>query len=92
MKLPVLVVAQNRLGSLNHAALTVRGVAACNLPCIGLVLNGTEMVGDISGLTNADILKRILKVPMLGGLEENLTELPADWRLMLESTRTPLAC
>ena len=28
----------------------------------------------------------ILDVPVLGGLGENLTELPADWRLMLDST------
>jgi len=87
MKLPVLVVAQNRLGCLNHAALTVRSVAAYELRCIGLVLNSTEMASDIAGLTNADILKQILNVPLLAGLGENLTELPVDWRLMLESTK-----
>ncbi len=76
MKLPVLVVAQNRLGCLNHAALTVRSVAAYELRCIGLVLNSTEMASDIAGLTNADILKQILNVPLLAGLGENLTELP----------------
>jgi dethiobiotin synthetase len=42
MKLPVLVVAQNRLGCLNYAALTVRSVAAYELRCMGLVLNSTE--------------------------------------------------
>jgi len=87
MKLPVLVVAQNRLGCLNHAALTVRSVAAYELRCIGLVLNSTDMASDIAGLTNADILKQILNVPLLAGLGENLTELPVDWRLMLESTK-----
>ncbi len=87
MKLPVLVVAQNRLGCLNHAALTVRSVAAYELRCIGLVLNSTEMASDVAGLTNADILKQILNVPLLAGLGENLTELPVDWRLMLESTK-----
>ena len=87
MKLPVLVVAQNRLGCLNHAALTVRSVAAYELRCVGLILNSTEMASDIAGLTNADILKQILNVPLLAGLGENLTELPVDWRLMLESTK-----
>ncbi|HEY2143460.1 MAG TPA: dethiobiotin synthase [Candidatus Udaeobacter sp.] len=86
MKLPVLVVAQNRLGCLNHAALTVRSVAAHQLRCAGLVLNSTEMMSDIAALTNADILRRILNVPVLAGLGENLTELPVDWRLMLDST------
>ncbi|HEX4707738.1 MAG TPA: ATP-dependent dethiobiotin synthetase BioD, partial [Candidatus Udaeobacter sp.] len=85
MKLPVLVVAQNRLGCLNHAALTVQSVRAYRLRCAGLVLNSTEVASDIAILTNADILKRILNVPLLAGLGENLTELPMDWRLMLDS-------
>ena len=91
MKLPVLVVAQNRLGCLNHAALTVRSVAAYQLRCAGLVLNSTETTSDIAALTNADILRRILDVPLLAGLGENLMQLPVDWRLMLEST-SELAC
>ena len=87
MKLPVVVVAQNRLGCLNHAALTVRSVSAHQLRCVGLVLNNTETTSDIAALTNADILERILDVPLLAGLGENLTELPADWRLMLDSVK-----
>src|SRR4029077_15346014 len=62
MKLPVLVVALNRLGCLNHAALTVRSVAAHHLQCVGVVLNNTEAASDVAVLTNADILKRILHV------------------------------
>ena len=90
MKLPIVVVAQNRLGCLNHAVLTVRSIAAHELKCAGLVLNSTETTGGIAALTNADILKRILEVPLLVGLGENLTELPVDWRLMLESaTQSP---
>jgi dethiobiotin synthetase len=87
MKLPVLVVAQNRLGCLNHATLTVRSVTAHQLRCVGLVLNSTETASDVAALTNADILRRILNVPLLSGLGENLTQLPVDWRLMLDSTR-----
>jgi dethiobiotin synthetase len=37
LKLPVLVVAKNRMGCLNHAVLTVRSVAAHELHCVGLV-------------------------------------------------------
>jgi dethiobiotin synthetase len=87
MMLPVLMVAQNRLGCLNHAALTVRSVVAHQLWCLGLVLNSTETKSDIAALTNADILKRILGVRLLTELGEILTELPVDWRLMLDSTR-----
>jgi len=92
MKLPVVVVAQNRLGCLNHAVLTVRSVSSHQLRCVGLVLNNPETTSDIAALTNADILERILDVPLLAGLGENLTELPVDWRLMLDSTRATLAC
>jgi dethiobiotin synthetase len=86
MKLPVLAIAYNRLGCLNHAVLTVQSVVAHGLRCAGLVLNNAEETGDMATVTNADILRKILDVPVLGELGENLTELPADWRFMLDST------
>ena len=85
MKLPVLVVAQNRLGCLNHTALTVRSVAEHKLRCLGVALIAAPGTSDIAAATNADILKRILNVPLLDGLGENLIELPADWRFMIRS-------
>jgi dethiobiotin synthetase len=89
MELPVLAVAYNRLGCLNHAALTVQSVVDHGLRCVGLILNNAQETGDIAALTNADILRKILDVPVLGGVGENLTELPADWRFMLDSTIGP---
>jgi dethiobiotin synthetase len=86
MQLPVLVVTQNRLGCLNHTALTVRSVLQHELRCVGVALNGVPVTDDIAVLTNADILGRILNVPLLGGLGENLMELPADWQLMIDSS------
>jgi dethiobiotin synthetase len=86
MKLPVLVVASNRLGCINHAVLTVRSVLEHGLHCLALVLNDAQRTGDVATVTNADILEKVLDVPLLGGLGENLTELPTDWRLMLDST------
>jgi dethiobiotin synthetase len=86
MKVPVLAVAYNRLGCLNHAALTVQSVIGHGLRCVGLVLNTAQETSDIAALTNADILGKIIDVPILAGLGENLTELPADWRFMLNST------
>ena len=85
MKLPVLAVAYNRLGCLNHAVLTVQSVVGRGLRCVGLVLNNAQEPDDIAALTNADILRKILDVPVLGELGESLTELPADWRLMFDS-------
>ena len=88
MALPVLVVAQNRLGCLNHTALTVRSIAAHGLPCAGVVLNGIPEESDIVAVTNLDILKKIVDPPLLSGLTENLNELPVAWRLMIDSART----
>lgn len=64
---------------------SVRGHA---LRCVGLVLNSASaaLAGDITALTNADVLSKVLDVPILDGLGENLTELPPEWRLMLEAT------
>ena len=88
MALPVLVAAQNRLGCLNHTALTVRSIAAHRLPCAGVVLNDPPDPSDIAAVTNLDILRKIVDPPLLGELTENLDQLPADWRLMIDSTRT----
>jgi dethiobiotin synthetase len=86
MKLPVLVVTSNRLGCLNHAALTVQSIMRYGLRCAGLVLNDIQRTDDVATFTNADILEQILDVPVLGALGENLMELPVEWRLMLDST------
>jgi dethiobiotin synthetase len=86
MKLAVMAVAYNRLGCLNHAVLTVQSILGHGLRCVGLVLNNARATDDIAALTNADILRKILDVPLLCGLGENLTELPADWRVVLDST------
>ena len=83
LKLPILVVAQNRLGCLNHTALTVRSIAEHKLRCIGVVLNGEPARNDIAAVTNADILRRILDVPLFTELTENIAELPAEWRLIV---------
>ena len=86
MKVPVLAVAYNRLGCLNHAVLTVQNILGRGLRCTGLVLNNAQEMGDIAAQTNADILRKILDVPVLAELGENLTELPTDWRFMVDST------
>jgi dethiobiotin synthetase len=80
MKLPVLVVAQNRLGCLNHMILTVRSVVAHGLACAGVVLNENAGLTDIASKTNADILRQIIDVPILPGLPAETGEMSADWK------------
>jgi dethiobiotin synthetase len=67
MALPVLVVAPNRLGALNHTLLTVRAIAARGLRCAGVILNQVAPVGepDAATATNRGVLETLLDVPVL---------------------------
>jgi dethiobiotin synthetase len=84
MKSPVLVVAQNRLGCLNHSMLTLRSVREHGPNCAGLVLNDPSGAKEIAVSTNEDILRRIVDVPILPGLNEQMAELPAEWARVIE--------
>lgn len=79
MQLPVLVVALNRLGCLNHTMLTVRAVTATGLPCSGVVLNLPEAPVDYASATNREILHDICNVPILPDLPTETAEIPAAW-------------
>lgn len=83
MALPVLVVALNRLGCLNHTMLTVQSIAAHGLACLAVSLNQPVGSVDIASNTNADILGKIAGVPILPGLDVNSAELSPDWRQIL---------
>jgi dethiobiotin synthetase len=89
MKLPVLIVVQNRLGCLNHTALTVRSVLDHGLSCAGVVLNELPRAEDIATATNPDILHEIVNVPILPGLTENMSELPPNWWQTLDRLVQP---
>jgi dethiobiotin synthetase len=81
MKLPVMVVAQNRLGCLNHTTLTVRSVLEHGLTCAGVVLNDTAGLTDIASTTNTGILRQILDVVILPMLPAEAAELTPEWRV-----------
>ena len=75
--LPVVVVAANRLGVLNHTLLTVAAIQARGLRCAGVVLNHpvVPQPDDPAVVTNAAVLADLLgalpgddPVPLLGEL------------------------
>ena len=89
MRLPVLVVALNRLGCLNHTMLTLRSVTASGLPCAGVVLNSPiPEDGDFALSTNRDVLARTAGVPMLPSLVDDLRKIPAEWSEIIGLTST----
>lgn len=80
MNLPVVVVALNRLGCLNHTLLTVRSVVASGLTCGGVVLNSPVSADtDFALATNRDVLQRVLAAPTLPNLTDDTRKIPPAW-------------
>ena len=70
--LPVVIVVKNRLGALNHAALTLHHIRSLGLQCAGLILNSGPLAAedtyepqDIATMTNQGVLEDTLEVPVL---------------------------
>lgn len=66
--LPVVVVAANRLGCINHILLTVRAIQARGLRCAGIVLNQLEDEMDTAMVTNKGVIESLAGVPLLAHL------------------------
>ncbi|MDX2208489.1 MAG: dethiobiotin synthase [Gemmatimonadales bacterium] len=58
---PVLLVAADRLGTLNHTLLTLAALEHSGTPCLGVVMNALPFVGggDASRGGNAEALRRV---------------------------------
>lgn len=65
LKLPVVVVAGNKLGALNHTILTVEAIKARGLVCAGIVLNQLEDEMDTAMITNKGVIEDLTGVPLL---------------------------
>lgn len=66
LKLPVIVVAANRLGMINHLLLTLEHASCRGLRVLGYVLNQEENQTSLAGQTNAEALPSLTAVPCLG--------------------------
>ena len=76
--LPVLVVAANRLGVINHTLLTVAAIRVHGLKCAGVLLNqvAAPLADDAAALTNGAVLEELLDVPLFGDLAFGADTLP----------------
>ena len=88
---PVVIVALNRLGCLNHTMLTIRSVQAHGLICAGLSLNTVEGLADIASTTNREILAAVGEVPILPELGKGTIELAPEWRALISSSDTSVS-
>jgi dethiobiotin synthetase len=84
--LPVVVVALNRLGALNHATLTVEAVRRKGLVCAGIVLNHLAEERDLASITNRAVLGDMLETPVLGELLPGEEDMPEEIFTALEKS------
>lgn len=68
LNLPVVIVAANRLGAINHILLTLDAIRSKGLTCAGIVLNqlGDEL--DTAMITNKGVIEDLTGVPLLDHL------------------------
>ena len=78
LALPVVVVAANKLGALNHIILTVGAIKAKGLTCAGIVLNQLEDEMDTAMITNKGVVEDLTGVPLLEHLIFNQNFLDAE--------------
>jgi dethiobiotin synthetase len=69
LRLPVVVVAANKLGAINHTLLTVESIQAHGLRCAGVILNNLTAEADPATSTNRSVLEHLLEVPILHEVE-----------------------
>ena len=68
LKLPLIVVAPNKLGVINHLLLTLEHASCKGLNVLGYVLNQMETAPSIAAETNREALLSLTAVPCLGEL------------------------
>lgn len=68
LKLPVIIVAGNKLGALNHILLTVDAIRARGLVCAGIFLNQLEDEMDTAMITNKGVIEDLTGVSLLDHL------------------------
>ena len=67
--LPVVIVAANKLGAINHTLLTVEALQTRNIQVLGIVFNTLDRHQDEAVLRdNPEIVKTFARVPILGQL------------------------
>lgn len=67
LKLPLIIVARTRLGTLNHTLLTVRCAQQSGATILGIIFNHPGRASrNLAEKTNPEVLSRLCSVPVLG--------------------------
>ena len=77
LKLPVLLVVNNRQGAASQAVLAVRAIQARGLRCCGIVLNQQSEEWDTAAVTNRTLIEEYTGVPVVAELIQGEDSLDA---------------
>ena len=66
LDIPLIVVARNALGTINHTLLTVEHALYSGLTVAGIILNTCDPDPDISVETNHQVIRQLSGLPLLG--------------------------
>lgn len=66
LQIPIIVVARNALGTINHTLLTVEHARRSGLIVLGVILNQCAPAPDLSAETNPGIITELSGLPLLG--------------------------
>ncbi|WP_437204362.1 dethiobiotin synthase [Planctomicrobium sp. SH664] len=80
---PVLVVAANRLGVVNHTLLTLESIQSRGRAIAGIVLNQICRESDQSAATNGELLRAWTTVPLLATIPFNASADDPVWSQLL---------
>lgn len=73
--LPVILVASNKLGALNHTLLTLKNIEARGMACAGVILNHTQDARDPASISNRAVLEIFTAVPVIAEVMHGETEM-----------------
>ena len=61
---PIVIVARAGLGTINHTLLTIESAQRRNVEIVGVILNDVDKAGSAAALRNANVLRRVTKLPV----------------------------
>lgn len=66
LEIPLIIVARNALGTINHTLLTVEHARRSGLAVLGIIINHCSPSPDLSAATNPGMIEQMSGIPLLG--------------------------
>ena len=66
LRIPMIVIVRNTLGTINHTLLTVEYARSNGLTIVGIIINTLSDSPDLSTKTNPQVIKKLSGLPLLG--------------------------